>query len=261
MKHMEQQKRIYDFLKTELGLPELCSRLQIKMSLEDQFIEFEELLPNSGLVVNDFIKTKRKLPDDWMDKILPFLVKELQLSNHIEVLTINMKAADLLRYTVDGVSYGYEIKGNKMHKIEVKIDNPELYEGKFGPAKHGDAGCDLRADKDYWIEAGVITKITTGVRVNMGSSQLVGIVVPRSGLGTKTGFRLANTAGIIDSGYQGEIICFISLPHGQAPSYIRRGERFAQVLFIPTATATFTLVDQFSSATERGETGFGSTGS
>ena len=151
-----------------------------------------------------------------------------------------------------------------MNTIEVKMTHPELYEGKFGPAKVGDAGCDLRATQDHWIEAGQIICIKTGIFVNMGSG-FVGLVVPRSGLGSKTGLRLANTVGVIDSGYQGEIMCNMLLPKPASmlvpDSYhLKKGERFAQVVFLRTPELAFNIVEEFSTVTERGAAGFGSTG-
>ena len=143
--------------------------------------------------------------------------------------------------------------------IEVKLKYPELYPNGFGPAKPGDAGCDLRADKDYYIAGGDTVVITPGVYVNMGP-ELMGLVLPRSGLGSKTGFHLRNTAGVIDSGYQGEITCHMTLPLGQSSLHLKRGERFAQVIFLPVPVLEFKLVEEFSVATERGETGFGSSG-
>jgi dUTP pyrophosphatase len=143
--------------------------------------------------------------------------------------------------------------------IEVKLTHPELYPKGFRPAKQGDAGYDLRADKDYYIQAGDTVKITSGVYVNMGPG-LMGLVLPRSGLSSKTGFHLANTAGVIDSGYQGEIICHMTLPLGQTSLHLKRGERFSQVVFLPVSVLEFKLVEEFSTATERGGSGFGSTG-
>lgn len=144
--------------------------------------------------------------------------------------------------------------------IEVKLSYPELYPTGFGPAKAGDAGCDLRADNDYWIKPGDIVCISTGVYVNMGPG-LMGFVLPRSGLSSKNGLRLANTAGVIDSGYQGEIKCYMTLPLGQPSLHLKKGERFAQMVFLSVPDLKFKTVETFSSATERGAAGFGSTGS
>jgi len=41
---------------------------------------------------------------------------------------------------------------------------------------------------------------------------------------------------------------------------VKRGDRVAQILFVPVTVPVFNLVDEFTEATERGESGFGSTG-
>lgn len=85
------------------------------------------------------------------------------------------------------------------------------------------------------------------------------ILAPRSGLGIKHGIVLANTIGVIDSDYQGEIKIGIR-NQGSEPYSIQPGERICQMLFIPVVQASLRVVEEFSQETERGEGGFGHTG-
>ena len=79
------------------------------------------------------------------------------------------------------------------------------------------------------------------------------------GLGIKKGIILANTIGVIDSDYQGEIK--IGLFNRSQNQYnVKPAERICQMLFIPVIQATLKLVREFSNATYRGSGGFGHTG-
>jgi dUTP pyrophosphatase len=78
----------------------------------------------------------------------------------------------------------------------------------------------------------------------------------RSGLGKK-GIQVRG--GVVDSDYQGEI--FVMLTNGShLPFNVEPGDRIAQAVLAPVFKAEFEVVDEFDSATERGENRFGSTG-
>ena len=84
------------------------------------------------------------------------------------------------------------------------------------------------------------------------------MILPRSGLGHKHGIVLGNLVGLIDSDYQGELMvsCW---NRSDKPFTMEIGERIAQLVIVPVIQAEFDIVDEFK-ATERGEGGFGSTG-
>ena len=84
------------------------------------------------------------------------------------------------------------------------------------------------------------------------------MILPRSGLGHKSGIVLGNLVGLIDSDYQGELMvsCW---NRGQAAFTINPGERIAQLVFVPVVQAAFEIVDDFA-ASARGAGGFGHTG-
>jgi dUTP pyrophosphatase len=155
-------------------------------------------------------------------------------------------------------------------KIEIKILNKEFYHvQKLGGvyydlpryATDGSAGLDLKATKDYIIYPGAVVSISTGLAINMGTSSngdMMGIIVPRSGLGTR-GLILANTIGIIDHDYQGEILIKAWNRLDSSEITIESGDRIAQLIFVPIIKAQFQAVEEFTHKTERGG-GFGSTG-
>ena len=85
-----------------------------------------------------------------------------------------------------------------------------------------------------------------------------GFIYARSGLATKNGLRPSNCVGVCDEDYSGEYIVAI---HNDTDDYqfINNGDRIAQLEFRPYEQAEFELVDELDE-TERGASGFGSTG-
>ncbi len=83
-------------------------------------------------------------------------------------------------------------------------------------------------------------------------------VRPRSGLAAKAGITCLNTPGTIDADYRGEVkVILINL--GEEDFVIRRGDRIAQLVIAPVASASWMEVESLET-TERGAGGFGSTG-
>ncbi|MDB5485509.1 MAG: deoxyuridine 5-triphosphate nucleotidohydrolase, partial [Tardiphaga sp.] len=83
-------------------------------------------------------------------------------------------------------------------------------------------------------------------------------VRPRSGLAAKHGVTVLNSPGTIDADYRGEIRVIL-INHGAEPFTITRGERIAQMVIAPVTRAAFVVVAALSE-TDRGASGFGSTG-
>lgn len=150
-----------------------------------------------------------------------------------------------------------------MKSVDIQVIDKEFY-AKYGFPQYetdGSAGMDLRAaiyspiTVAPKLDKGVL--IATGFAVNMRDTGMCATILPRSGLGHKKGLILANSVGLIDSDYQGEI--YVSCWNRSNKAYtIEPGERIAQLVFLPIIKARFTLVESFT-ATERGEGGFGST--
>jgi dUTP pyrophosphatase len=149
------------------------------------------------------------------------------------------------------------------HKIETKIINPLLGTSIPLPtyATNGSAAMDLRAclTEPLDINPGETVMVPSGMAISIHDPGLVALLVPRSGLGIKHGIVLANTIGVIDSDYQGEI--GIGIHNRSALTYtIEPGERICQMMFIPVTQAVLAVVDEFSSDSVRGSGGFGHTG-
>jgi len=147
--------------------------------------------------------------------------------------------------------------------VETKIVNPLIGEAIPLPsyATDGSAAIDLRAclKEQIGIQPGETVLVGSGIAINIKDSNIVGIIVPRSGLGIKKGIVLANTMGVIDSDYQGEIKIGL-FNRGQNQYLVKPGERICQMLFMPVIKATLKLVQEFSNATYRGSGGLGHTG-
>ena len=84
-------------------------------------------------------------------------------------------------------------------------------------------------------------------------------VFSRSGHGFKSGVRLANCVGIIDSDYTGELMIKL-INDGPDPFMVEHGDRIAQGIFEPVQRVSFVVAEEIKK-TERGAKGLGSTGS
>jgi len=132
----------------------------------------------------------------------------------------------------------------------------EDYELEPKRAYATDAGSDLRAANDYIVRPHTAELIDTGVRVSIPDGYF-GMVVSRSGH-SKQRISLANRVGIIDSSYIGNIL--VRLENlGEADFIIKRLDRIAQLIIIPCLLPEWIYSDDLGE-TERGSSGFGSTG-
>jgi len=126
-------------------------------------------------------------------------------------------------------------------------------------ARPGDAGLDLRAAADAELPAGGgRALVPTGLAVAIPEG-FAGFVQPRSGLARDHGVTCLNTPGLIDSGYRGELMVLLVNTDPAEPFTVRRGERIAQLVIQPVATAALVEVDELPPSA-RGSGGFGSTG-
>jgi dUTP pyrophosphatase len=124
-------------------------------------------------------------------------------------------------------------------------------------AKPGDAGADLRSTQAVTIPAGQRLLVPTGVSIALPAGY-VGLVHPRSGLAAKHGITVLNTPGTIDAGYRGEIMVIL-YNSSETDFDVSVGDRIAQLLIQTVETAKFVAVEKLPES-ERGETGFGSSG-
>ncbi len=144
--------------------------------------------------------------------------------------------------------------------IALKILDPRMADQLPAYATGGSAGLDLRAciDAPLSVEPGQAVLIPTGLAMHIGDPGLCAMLLPRSGLGHKHGLVLGNLVGLIDSDYQGPLM--VSCWNRGAAAYtVQPFERIAQMVIVPVVQAAFEIVEDFS-ATQRGQGGFGSTG-
>lgn len=125
-------------------------------------------------------------------------------------------------------------------------------------AYEGDAGLDLRANVDIDIAPFERKLIPTGLAVAIPEG-FAGFVQPRSGLALKSGLSMANTPGLIDAHYRGELkVIAVNLDANEA-IHISKGERIAQLVIQRVPVVSLMEVDELDE-TDRGTGGFGSSG-
>lgn len=125
-------------------------------------------------------------------------------------------------------------------------------------AYEGDAGLDLRSNEDVVLAPHERRLVGTGLAVAIPEGY-AGFVQPRSGLALKEGLSMANTPGLVDSHYRGELkVCAVNLDN-ERPIHIERGERIAQLVIQRVPRVSLTEVDKLDE-TDRGSGGFGSSG-
>src|SRR3569623_3178464 len=125
----------------------------------------------------------------------------------------------------------------------------------------GAAGLDLRAalpdDETLTIGPGRRAMVPCGFAIALPEG-FEAQVRPRSGLAAKYGVTVLNSPGTIDADYRGEVKVVL-INHGEETFEIRRGDRIAQMVVSPVSAVGFTEKDSLNE-TERGSSGFGSTG-
>lgn len=121
------------------------------------------------------------------------------------------------------------------------------------------AGYDLYAAiaEPIYIAPYTTELISTGLAMEIPGGCFGGLF-PRSGLATKSGLRLANCVGVVDSDYRGVVLVPLHNDTNQVQK-VEPGERICQLIILPYITADFERVDSLDE-TERGEGGFGHTG-
>jgi dUTP diphosphatase len=113
-----------------------------------------------------------------------------------------------------------------------------------------DAPVELEPSDRALVPTGLVIELPQGYEAQ---------VRPRSGLALKHGVTVLNSPGTIDADYRGEVkVLLINL--GAETFLIQRGDRIAQLVVSPVTRVDIVASDTLG-ATERGDGGFGSTGS
>lgn len=125
-------------------------------------------------------------------------------------------------------------------------------------AHPGDAGLDLRSTIDVEVApAGGRELVPTGISIAIPVG-FAGFVLPRSGLALEHGVGLANTPGLIDSAYRGEIKVVLLNTDPSVPFVVHRGDRVAQLVLQRVEAVQWQVVESLDGDDRGG--GFGHTG-
>lgn len=146
-------------------------------------------------------------------------------------------------------------------KVEVKILDNMMKDNLPQYGTIGSAGLDLRAciAEPLTLQPGEVYLMSTGLSIYLKDPNYAAMILPRSGLGHKNGIVLGNLVGLIDADYQGELK--VSLwNRSNEPFVINPLDRIAQLVVVPVVQIEFSVVQEFD-VSQRGEGGFGSTGS
>jgi dUTP pyrophosphatase len=149
--------------------------------------------------------------------------------------------------------------------VEVRITDPRVH--AWGIPRYmteWSAGIDLHACIDRPVELfpqAPATLIPSGIAILIGDPFIAGLILPRSGLGHKTGLVLGNSVGLLDADFSSTVMisAWNRNPGGESLT-ITPGDRIAQLVFVPVIRPHLNIVEVFSTTTQRGAGGFGSTG-
>ena len=144
-----------------------------------------------------------------------------------------------------------ECKSSCMPSVKVSLDK----DARIPQLAHAtDAGYDLFSREDAVIEPGCSYTFNTGVHMAIPHG-VCGLLVGKSGLNVVYD---TQSSGLIDSGYTGAIHAKL-YNHGKNALEIKKGQKISQLVLLPIITPVLCVVKDLE-ATERGSSGFGSTG-
>eukprot|EP00388_Colpodella_angusta_P041585 GDKK01053685.1.p1 GENE.GDKK01053685.1~~GDKK01053685.1.p1 ORF type:complete len:160 (-),score=45.22 GDKK01053685.1:67-546(-) len=146
--------------------------------------------------------------------------------------------------------------------LRVLCMNPEtrVFYKEHSAAHKGDSGVDLFCIADQMISVGETARIHLGIKCaafDADGNNVSWMLFPRSSI-SKTPMRLANSIGLIDAGYRGEVMAAVDNIKSEDFT-VKTGDKYFQAVAFNGAPMTVELVDSLDE-TERGEGGFGSTG-
>ena len=203
-----------------------------------------------------------------------------------------LEAIDLIDFLSENKKdFLKEIYLNSANKLQEIINSSdkiihipcELEEGASLPtyAHKTDAGVDIYAREEITINPGETIIVPTGIKCAIPEGYAL-LIQPRSGQSAKTKLRIANSPGLIDSGYRDEIGVIVenieppfkdidyefddngkiqinSILHGNSYTIVE-GQRFAQMRLVQVPKAEFIKVESVGEIGEDRNGGFGSSG-
>ena len=291
-KEIEEKSRTKDFFDikeqipddfSEVGFEEIAAALLLP---EDQFallapqilLEMQKTFndPNDRLMMVQTMNSHGLRADDYHNMFL-----KLSESIETELKDLSKQKQDFLKqFLAISANAMMETEGIPRRIIKMPV---EIMEGGQMPkyARLGDAGLDVYAAESLDILPGETKMVSTGLKVALPLGYAF-LVQPRSGMSAKSKIRVANTPGLIDSGFRGEIkvilenieapikdigydfnedgtVTIKSIVHGSV-FHVEKGDRIAQLRLVEVPTAQLYEVAEVPADTDRGAGGFGSTG-
>ena len=184
---------------------------------------------------------------------------EEELHNNLEALQPSKQKKEVLEYTFQLYTQLFDDALEHYHNYNIKLPMT-LDDGARMPtyAHDGDAAADLYAAEDMVLPAhSTSNMVKTGVHIQLPEGWIA-MIFPRSSIGAKTGLRLSNSVGIIDTGYLGQLgVLYDNI--SDSDYTIHAGDRIAQLMVMPSYRFKPQVVKELQT-TSRGEGGFGSTG-
>lgn len=277
--------------------------------LEDFYEEYKDAIDLLGGL--DAFESLMNLDDDSFNELRPSFIELFKETLEEATATTELHALiNVNHYTVESAQADFALAVNAIQSIDFLsqpkkdflceiyslatnkliqligseiIEIPcQLEEGVQLPtyAHETDAGLDIYAREEITINPGETRIIGTGIRMAIPEGYAI-LIQPRSGQSAKTKLRVANTPGLIDSGYRDEVGVIIenieppfkdidyefddkgeihikSILHGEAYT-IAPGQRFAQMRLVKVPKANFVEVKSVSDIGEDRQGGFGST--
>ena len=282
----EELQQLYEENKDAIDLMGGLDMFESLMALSDE--DFEQLKPSFLQLFRETINE-----EESKKEILAMIVGENYTPARLELdYTTAIEALNTIDFLSQAkIDFLKEVTTLSINKIreymgiaESVITIPcEVGEGIKIPsyAHETDAGMDIYSPSEYTIGPGETVIIPTGIKVAIPEGYAL-LIQPRSGQSVKTKLRVANTPGLIDSGYRDEIGVIVenieppfkdidyefddngeihikSILHGQSYT-IAEGQRFAQMRLVKVPKANFVQVSSVSEVGEDRGGGFGSSG-
>lgn len=207
---------------------------------------------------------------------LVMAVEEIEKMDAEELGITDVKKSFLIQIMTYLINAYGEIEGTSRRIVEIPVEfvGENIQFPNYSTL--GAAGADVYAIEDVTIEPGQTKIVKTGLKMEIPYGYAV-LVQMRSGLAAKTKLRLANSLGLIDSDYRGEIGVIlentepnikdfkydnngnvVGILYGQSYT-ISKGDRIAQLRLVEVPRMKFVKIDSVNE-TDRGEGGYGSTG-
>jgi dUTP pyrophosphatase len=150
--------------------------------------------------------------------------------------------------------------------IRCKTENVKEMYRNHGTYHAGDSGLDLFIINDITIGPGEMKLVDLGIQCQLQSQGAwfcpwkkkyhSYLMFPRSSI-SKTPLRLANSIGLCDAGYTGELRAPL-YNTSNLPFHLKKGDRYVQLVAPNLAEVSFEIVNGLRD-TSRGAGGFGST--